>query len=336
MLRGAFGDQLGRSFRLGSPPTLLSRTPSGLPVAVTEIRFERRTDGFTYPFASEDAYLVGLQLRDVTRHEIWMAGQHVTCARWKQGETAFYDLMQHPVLYCDEPFHQLTFYVPRRALAEVCNDFDPRDSGLSMIAGQAVNDETIRHLGQALLPYLQQGQSARVVDHLLYALCSHVAERYGSRRPTRVPRSPKGLAPWQQRRARDLLRESMSDGVSLQKVAEACRLSRSAFIREFKKSMGAPPHQWLLLQRVERAIELMGSPELSLIDIALSCGFADQSHFTRIFAQKMGVSPGAYRRSRGGASSVSSAQGPAHGYLCLPGAPIGAGLTTSSRIEADI
>jgi AraC-like DNA-binding protein len=297
MLHGAFGEKLGRSFGLASPPTLISRTPRGLPIAATEIRVEKWSEGFTEPIASEDAYLIGLQLRDVNRHEMWMGGRQVSCGAWQRGATTFYDLAQHPVLYCDEPFHQLIFYASRRAIADVCDDFDPRGSELNVPPGHAVNDKTIRYLGKTLLPYLQGGHSARVVDHLLYALCGHVAERYGARTATRVPRSPGGLAPWQQRRARELMRNSLTQGVSLQAVADACHLSASAFVKGFKKSMGIPPHQWLLMQRVERSIDLMQSSEMPLVDVALACGFSDQSHFTRMFTQKMGVSPGAYRRA---------------------------------------
>jgi AraC-like DNA-binding protein len=297
MLHGAFGDRLGRSFNLGSPPTLVRQTPGGLPVAMTEIQYERRAPGFTLPMASEDAYLIGLQLRDVRHHEVWLAGRLVSDGAWSKGDTIFYDLAHHPVFFCEEPLHQLTFYAPKRAIAEVCDQFDPRESELSTIPGQAICDETIRYIGEALLPYLRNNESARVVDHLLYALCGHVAERYGSKKVVRSRRSSGGLAPWQLRRARELLRDSMTSGVILQDVADACRLSQSAFVKGFKKSTGVPPYQWLLSQRIEWAIELMQSTSLSLVDVALTCGFSDQSHFTRMFAQKMGVSPGAYRRA---------------------------------------
>ncbi|MFC4527041.1 helix-turn-helix transcriptional regulator [Dyella halodurans] len=264
---------------------------------MTEIQFEQRAPGFTLPMASEEAYLIGLQLRDVSHHEMWLGGRLISSGAWAKGATTFFDLAQHPVFYCEEPLHQLTFYAPKRAIAEVCEHFDPRDSELNVAPGEAFRDETIRYIGEALLPYLRDSDSARVVDHLLYALCGHVAERYGSKKLARSRHASGGLAPWQQRRARELLRESMADGVSLQDVAEACRLSPSAFVKGFKKSVGVPPYQWLLAQRIERSIELMQSTSLSLVDIALACGFSDQSHFTRMFAQKMGVSPGAYRRA---------------------------------------
>jgi transcriptional regulator GlxA family with amidase domain len=93
------------------------------------------------------------------------------------------------------------------------------------------------------------------------------------------------------------MREHVADGIALVELARACRLSSSAFVRAFKQSMGVPPHQWLLLRRIDRAIELMRDGTVQLAEVALSAGFADQSHFTRIFAGKMGVSPGVWRNA---------------------------------------
>jgi AraC family transcriptional regulator len=54
-----------------------------------------------------------------------------------------------------------------------------------------------------------------------------------------------------------------------------------------------------LQRRVDAAQELLLNSTLSLTDIALTCGFADQSHFTRVFTANVGISPGALRRARG-------------------------------------
>jgi AraC-like DNA-binding protein len=296
MLRGVFGEQLGRSFGVASPPTLVRSTSAGLALAVTEVRSKSCQARVALPIPSEDAYLIGLQLRDVKYHEIWSGGRCVSSGSWPRGTTIFYDLSQRPAIHCDEASHQLMFYASRRAMAEVCEYFDAPDSSLNVMPGQPCDDETVRHLGQTLLPYLHGIASGRVVDHLLYALCGHVAERYGPRRAAQGAPVRGGLAPWQQRRARELLRESITGGVRLQAVADACRLSSSSFRKGFKKNMGVSPYQWLLAQRVEHAIELMQTTNQSLAEIALACGFSDQSHFTRTFTTKIGMSPGAYRR----------------------------------------
>jgi AraC-like DNA-binding protein len=68
-------------------------------------------------------------------------------------------------------------------------------------------------------------------------------------------------------------------------------LSASYFTRAFRQSLGTAPHQWLLRLRVERAKEQLLNSDASLADIAVGCGFADQSHFTRVFAKQIGVGP---------------------------------------------
>nr|WP_279236740.1 helix-turn-helix transcriptional regulator [Dyella sp. RRB7] len=93
------------------------------------------------------------------------------------------------------------------------------------------------------------------------------------------------------------MREHLAGGISLQQVSAACRLSPSAFVRAFKKSLGITPHQWLLSRRIEYADDLLSDGSLSLVEVALAAGFGDQSHFTRIFTRRVGVSPGAYRRA---------------------------------------
>jgi len=122
------------------------------------------------------------------------------------------------------------------------------------------------------------------------------------RRPGRVARSRQpartsGLAPWQLRRAKEMLRADISEHLPLAAVAAACRISISHFARAFRASAGVPPHQWLIAERVNSARDLLAKSEVSLAEIANTCGFADQSHFSRLFARVNGTSPGAWRRS---------------------------------------
>lgn len=105
-----------------------------------------------------------------------------------------------------------------------------------------------------------------------------------------------GLAPWQLRRAREMFRADLSGNLSLREVADACKLSISHFARAFKASTGVPPHQWLMNERVEMARDLLERSSTPLVEVAGVCGFADQSHFSRVFARVAGTSPGAWRR----------------------------------------
>jgi transcriptional regulator GlxA family with amidase domain len=105
-----------------------------------------------------------------------------------------------------------------------------------------------------------------------------------------------GLAPWQLRRAELLMTTQLGAHVPLGRIAEECGLSVRHFARAFRQSSGVPPHRWLLNRRVERAKELLRNPLPSLADVGLACGFADQSHFTRMFTAAVCLSPGMWRR----------------------------------------
>ena len=108
----------------------------------------------------------------------------------------------------------------------------------------------------------------------------------------------RGLAPWQIERASRLLLGDLGDNHPVSELATACGLSRSQFSNAFRISMGSPPHRWLLRQRVHCAAELLERSDESISVIASSCGFADQSHFTRIFHAMVGSSPADWRRQR--------------------------------------
>ncbi len=140
---------------------------------------------------------------------------------------------------------------------------------------------------------------AMFVELIIAALRMHLGTL--SSLPQHMNPSPRsGLAPWQERLACELLLERLNDAPALEDVAEACRLSPGHFVRAFRRSTGLPPHRWLLERRVNHSKQmLLGSQQRSLAEIALECGFSDQSHFTRTFARVAGTTPGAWRRACG-------------------------------------
>jgi AraC-like DNA-binding protein len=93
-----------------------------------------------------------------------------------------------------------------------------------------------------------------------------------------------------------MMRPHLDKAVPLAELARACKLSPSHFARAFRQTTGQPPHRWLMEQRIEKAKLLLVDTTLSLAQIAQRCGFADQSHFTRVFVQLVQSSPGQWRR----------------------------------------
>jgi AhpD family alkylhydroperoxidase len=106
-----------------------------------------------------------------------------------------------------------------------------------------------------------------------------------------------GLAPWQMRRTAQVLNERLGSKVTLARLAGECGVSVAHFGRAFRQTTGRTPHRWLVEQRVEHAKRLLVTSALPLAEIAATCGFADQSHFTRVFSQLVGSGPGAWRRA---------------------------------------
>ncbi|MFY9560649.1 MAG: AraC family transcriptional regulator [Terriglobales bacterium] len=80
--------------------------------------------------------------------------------------------------------------------------------------------------------------------------------------------------------------------------------------RVFRKCMGEGMGEHVHRLRVRAACEQMLEPEISLAEISLAAGFADQSHFTRAFRRVTGMSPGRFREILGGRSPQSRAASP--------------------------
>jgi AraC family transcriptional regulator len=106
----------------------------------------------------------------------------------------------------------------------------------------------------------------------------------------------RGLLPWQARKVQEFIDESLHSKIRLEDCAGKARLSASHFSRAFKVTFGATVLDHIRRRRVERAQQMMLTSEQPLSQIALSCGFADQSHYCRVFHDVVGLSPNAWRR----------------------------------------
>jgi len=192
----------------------------------------------------------------------------------------------------------LSFYLLNCAPDEIATaGAERRIRALYFRHGRALDDPVMRSLCQALLPALAKREqlNSLFVDQVGRALRAHIAHVCRAKNSTH-PLLRGGLAPWQERRARDILSANLNGEVSIVQVARECGLSTSHFARAFRRSLGMAPHQWLMRFRVERAKEQLRNSDRALTHIAAECGFADQSHFTRVFTKQVGTSPGQWRR----------------------------------------
>ena len=88
----------------------------------------------------------------------------------------------------------------------------------------------------------------------------------------------------------------LQEEIALPDLAQTAGWSVRHFARMFRQSTGQTPHNFIVRRRIERAKGLLRKPDLQLADIALTCGFADQSHFTTSFRKATGLTPLRWRR----------------------------------------
>jgi AraC-like DNA-binding protein len=146
------------------------------------------------------------------------------------------------------------------------------------------HEELARHF-RVLFRSLVAGQDALsevLADQSLLMLFSQISRPSERVSEYRVPRSVE--------RARELIDDDPTKGISLGDLANVSGLSRYQLIRGFSLLTGLTPHAYIIQRRLQLARRAIvhGHP---LAETAASCGFADQSHMTRLFRRTYGVSP---------------------------------------------
>ncbi|HBF28063.1 AraC family transcriptional regulator [Rhizobium sp.] len=140
-------------------------------------------------------------------------------------------------------------------------------------------------------------RSALFVDQISVAIGIHLVQRYGHAPETSLSTGRKLSA-----RAKVEIKEQMSSclngQLSIAELAQTCNLSTGVFLQAFRESMGKTPQQWLTQMRIEKAMQMMLTSNLTLKEVAAQCGFSDQSHFTRVFSRVTGATPLSWRRVR--------------------------------------
>ena len=139
------------------------------------------------------------------------------------------------------------------------------------------------------------GAGGRLVsESLAHVLAVHLIRhvtaprRPGRRRDGKMPRG-------RLRTVVAYIEEHLDAGPSLEQMAAAAHLSVYHFARQFKAATGLPPHQYVIMRRVERAKELLqAGTDLSLAEVAAHAGFSDQSQFSHHFKRIVGVTPGQF------------------------------------------
>ncbi|MBD2743778.1 AraC family transcriptional regulator [Coleofasciculus sp. FACHB-1120] len=135
-----------------------------------------------------------------------------------------------------------------------------------------------------------------LVDSLKTALVVHLLRNYCATRP-KLSSYTNGLSQVTFTLVKDYINDHLQQDLKLDELAAIAQISPYHFLRLFKQSLGATPHQYILQCRIEKAKLLLQQSQLSIAEIANQVGFCDQSHFTRCFKQSLGVTPKQFQQA---------------------------------------
>ena len=241
-----------------------------------------------------DVFQVTTQLLALSDYKLWRAKELIFDGHCADGALTISDMREEWRSHHLSPFDHVSFQIPLSYMRDFLAD-SGHPAASDLYCEPLIADAVVRGLAHALLPALEKPETASklFLDQMGMALMVHLTHTYAG---LHFPIRRKGtLAPWQEKRASEYLVAHLNADFSIADLAEECDLSRSHFIKAFKETFGKTPYRWLTEYRISKSKELLatGAP---IAEIALICGFSDQSHLTRVFAQMSGETPGSWRR----------------------------------------
>lgn len=241
---------------------------------------------------AHDRYLLAaltggaLQISDPRRSEVAGAGQVVLydADRMHWGQAA-----------ADRGWSIASVYLPPASLEQAAAELGPRSAG-TIGFPRIVADDPLLAASIARLCRRAAAQDPDLAADclLLAALAGALTRHAGRRLATPVVGRESRAA----HLARDFIEGHFARPVRLDSLAALAGVGRYRLIRAFKAAYGVPPYAYLTNVRVRRAIQLLrgGMP---VAEAALECGFADQSHLSRLVKRSTGVTPARFRPGRG-------------------------------------
>ncbi len=175
----------------------------------------------------------------------------------------------------------------------------PSGRRIELRPAYGVDDPLLAQLVKALRDEACAGATAEgrlYVESLGIALAAHLACKYAAG-ASLAPDQHGALSASVLRRVLEYIDAHLGTDLALDHLAQAAGMNLFAFVRHFKQRTGLPPHQYVLRRRIERARSLLADTDLAIVEIALRCGFGDQSSFTTAFRRRTTLTPGGYRET---------------------------------------
>lgn len=95
----------------------------------------------------------------------------------------------------------------------------------------------------------------------------------------------------------DYVRQHLATKIAVENVARRCGMSKSHFSRTFKKEHDITFQDFLIQQRMNKAVKLLKNSDLHVTQIALAVGYCELSNFTSTFQRTIGIRPSSFRKA---------------------------------------
>ncbi|SDI96045.1 helix-turn-helix domain-containing protein [Pseudomonas abietaniphila] len=277
----------------------LNNFPKNAPQKKSELSvYEDGPDRTGFEFfapCKRKAVLVAVKLKELASHQLWMNTSALSGEVIPKGGIFFIDLDGEQCAYLASSTE--VDLSPTDSVSGNAQTLNSQVASAELDCFHCEVDPVIEGLIKLALLALERPEKLTPLfaQHLAAVLHAHILGR-DEFSPGRMI-VPGTLARWQERRAKQMMSKQLEGEICLESVAKACNLSIAHFSRAFAATVGTPPHRWLVQRRIFLACDLLrGCHSLTLADVACRCGFADQSHFTRVFKKVIGISPGVWRR----------------------------------------
>lgn len=186
----------------------------------------------------------------------------------------------------------LVIGIKLRVLEHIVEESGGDSSKLRIFNRFQARDPQIEHIGWALKAEMESGYpSGRAyTDALATGLAARIVRNHSS--SARAPRVMKAAMPGRKLKAiLGYIEDNLERDLGLGEIADVAGLSVSHFKTLFRKSLGLPPHQYLIRRRVERAAMQLRREKTPIGQIALENGFCHQSHLALHTRRVLGVTP---------------------------------------------
>lgn len=193
------------------------------------------------------------------------------------------------------PTHRIVVAIHPRLLTNAL-DQTARETDIELTEHWNLTDRHISALLMEMTADLEDGSPGGQIygESLANALAVYLLNRYAVRRQT--PTVYKGGLPGHRlKRVLDYIADNLAENLSLSQLASVAGMSPHYFSELFRQSTGRAPHNYVLLQRIERVKQQLRDPKRSIIEAGLDAGFQNPSHFARMFRKLVGVTPSRFR-----------------------------------------